>query len=867
MPAMPRIPTPIRSLALMFLCLVGCAGSGNKPPVFNPTPDRTFTVNVPGTIDLLAYDPDGDPLTFSYTLDPPALAAMGAAGAKPSIVPTIPGRAVFAWTPGIADAGMTDQLRYRLTFVVRDNDGAKAELTIALTVVNPGLGPTGLSFVEPPGAGAAVDLTRTACIDMMPVSVRADLVAEGEVELKLAEPVPAAANLYPPDNRKAKHLNWCPTAEQLDKSLTHTLVFEARRQGDDTPVTKRFIVRFKRNAGANCPGEAPRVMHTSSGELRGPLNYDIRATISDDVGFKSPPILSFSAEPLPVGQPVDTSSWQIVEFQSEGEDRYVASIPNLNLLDGERRTLHYVVTATDNDDPEGTGCDHSTESELFALDVVGGASADGQTYGVCASCVADVQCGGPEDHCVPLRGEHFCGRACDQARPCDAGQQCVQTESIDGERASQCVPADGNCGQLCLPDTLDLGGGNETPQAASPMSPGTQEGLSICDLDLDFLRLPIEPGQGITARIRFSNIRGDLDLAMQLPGDPNPFSYQSAAADSDYEEVYEPCAVDGGEALVRVSGYNGARNDYAVDLEVTPGDCNRICTDDAEDQGTGNDRIDDFTVVEQFPYERGDLMICGDDPDYFGFEARAGEIIRVSVAFEHSLGDLDLRLLRTGELLIGQSESYRDVELIEAQAPVDDIYVVAVFGATRSVQNGYILLIEKAEMLGCQTSLQCPQGAYCGGGQCVDARCERFGDCGAEASCVGPRAGLDPAAFGGFCAEYCRSSFECRAELGYACKRFEDFSTACHPAGPGRTGDRCSSHADCEGTDVCLDFVGGYCATAGCTPDDCAPDTVCTALPGGGEVYACLKACEGNGDCRGGYACRPTPEGPMACQP
>ena len=54
-------------------------------------------------------------------------------------------------------------------------------------------------------------------------------------------------------------------------------------------------------------------------------------------------------------------------------DRFKAT--EKDLADAERATVSYVITATDNDDPDGTRCDHSTESALFQFDAVGGGDA------------------------------------------------------------------------------------------------------------------------------------------------------------------------------------------------------------------------------------------------------------------------------------------------------------------------------------------------------------------------------------------------------------------------------------------------------------------------------------------------------------
>lgn len=864
MPAFSFAQRPLAWGSLLAV-LAGCSPNTNRAPSLLPLADVQFNVNVPSSIDILANDPDNDDLSFDFELDPPVATMTQAESALPRVTKTERSRAVFQWTPGIADAGPNDQMVYALTISVSDPDGAEARETLQLRVVNAGLGAASIVFVEPPGAGIAVDLNQTPCIDEMPVSVKADLVEETEIQLSLAEPAPPTANLYPPENRKEKRLSWCPTPEELDRSLSHTLVFQARRDGDDQPVVKRFLVRFKRNAGANCPGAPPTIEHTSPGQLGGPLNYEIVATIEDDVGFKAPPILAFTTDPVGGSGAVDTSGWQVVEMTASGDAQFTASIPNLNLADGETAQISYVITATDNDDPDGTRCDHSTESTVFQFEAVGGGGG-GETYGDCAPCVADAQCGGEADHCVPLLGEYFCAHAC--AGGCGPGLVCMQIVSIDGQDGWQCLPENANCGQVCIADPYDRDASNNDLATATPVSPGRVEGLSICDADVDVFSVPVLAGQAVTARVVFENARGDLDLFMQMPGDAaDDFPYQSANADLDTESVTEPCVPADGDVHLAVVPYQDARNTYALEVEVGAGDCNQMCVDDAADgTPTGNDTLDNFTPVEGVPYDAQGMVICRQDPDFYGFDARAGDVVRAQIDFRHASGDLDLQLFRSEGQAVAESLSYRDVEQIEFVVPAEDIYVLAVFGATRSVSNVYDLTIDIGDSQGCQVTLQCAPGQYCRDGSCQDAACDSPRACGAAAACAPPQACQDPSSFGGICADSCQSSFECRTEVGYACKRFEDFSTGCLPAGPGRTGDRCQSHTDCEGTDICLPLPGGYCASGGCAGDDCAPGTLCAEVPGDCNVPACLKACEGPEDCRAGYTCRPV-SGGMACLP
>ena len=113
-------------------------------------------------------------------------------------------------------------------------------------------------------------------------------------------------------------------------------------------------------------------------------------------------------------------------------------------------------------------------------------------------------------------------------------------------------------------------------------------------------------------------------------------------------------------------------------------------------------------------------------------------------------------------------------------------------------------------------------------------------------------------------------------------------ATLIAPACGKEIGDSCSTNVDCaqDGTRDCdLSQPGGYCTVLGCdelscpseaacvrtfpyefssktcTQDSecgsdqlCLPDGLC--VPRASERRYCERKCGGNGDCRGGYACR-----------
>ncbi|MBU1430761.1 PPC domain-containing protein, partial [Myxococcota bacterium] len=711
----------------------------------------------------------------------------------------------FTWTPGIADAGGEDLRIYQLTFEVVDEHGALDAVTIKVTVVNDGgvIQSTQLRFVEPSGAGMAVDLAESPCVEFN-VKIKADQVPEDEVLLDILPPTPEGATLTPADRpAKEKRFSWCPTPAQLDASLSHLVELAARRLGGDERVIKRFQVRFKREAAVGCPGQPPEIIHTPPTRFEGALNYEITATIRDDVGFKSPPALLYVIDPPQ--DPRDAApafgDWSLVEFYSQGGDVYTASIPNPGLNSGAEASIFYVIIATDNDDPNATRCDHSVESEIFAVEARGG--GESETYGYCHGCVSDDQCGGPDDLCVDLGGAAFCVAACG-AQGCGEGRQCVQIHSVEGRALSQCLPVDMNCGQRCLDDPFDQGARNDDEAHATLIEPGDYAGMTICGEDQDFYRFDIAAGQQVSARITFENLKGDLDMAMALPGARTPeglpaYNYQSLSGDQDIEQVREHCAQESGEVLLWVGPYNHSHNDYDLLIEVGPGECDRFCEDDLFDYEAPNNTPETATSAEPLPFFVEDLVLCPGDVDYFSFHAQAGQLISVGASFTHSEGNLDLALYDEMGGLITGAFGFFDGEILEVEATADGLYTVAVYGATPSASAPYTLWIEAGIPNACEHTLSCPAGTFCDGQSCVEAACTSGVECGAGHLCAAYRVGADPAASGGECVANCAHDLECRVEAEYRCKRFEDFTQACAQAGLGGVGARCTSYQDCDG--------------------------------------------------------------------
>jgi hypothetical protein len=114
---------------------------------------------------------------------------------------------------------------------------------------------------------------------------------------------------------------------------------------------------------------------------------------------------------------------------------------------------------------------------------------------------------------------------------------------------------------------------NDAPESATavPATGGSWDGLRVCPADADVFRVPLSMGQRVTVRATFTHARGDIDVYLFAPGtDDLGHSRPLAGSDGTRDnERFTFTARATGEHLLRVTGYNGAENDYSLAVEIT----------------------------------------------------------------------------------------------------------------------------------------------------------------------------------------------------------------------------------------------------------------------------------------------------------
>ncbi len=619
----PHLPP---ALVIAALVLWGCR-DGGRAPTLEGVADQVAAVGQELVIDLRASDPDGDDLEFDF--------AAGIEGIEnaASITRRPDGTAVFRWTPLSADVG-----EWRFDFLVSDgrhSDSVTVTIDVRLTL-GEGAVPV---FREPLGSGTTLDLASSACLDV-PVVVEDE--DDTEVALAMAPPGIAGASLDQTGGLEGTW-SWCPSKDQL-QSDRYALILTAA-DGEHEPTQKNYLVVLRQTGKPDCPGEAPVIDHTPS-DVASVLDIEVTAEISDDVGLKQAPLLYSGSQEPPT--PIDFGALDVQEMTLVSGDMragsWRATLPNpvASEPEGASATIWYIVSAGDNDDPEGD-CDHLTDAPAggaFRMEVTNPGGTGGA--GPCEPCSADSQCGGADDLCLALGADAagHCAIACDTDADCDAETTCTPAESVDGTLAKQCIPDSGTCDPPdpgCRDDDREDNDALAQAAAQPVLDPDHYTGLVLCEDDDDWYRLVVDAESTVGALVEAG---ADTNVNLGLyDGTGDPLDVAETASSS---EVVEAC-VGPGTYYLRVYAFGNADETYEMLVESTPDSCMSQCVDDDLEP---NDDLDQATIAAVFPrnYAVSDRMICADDDDWYEIELYTGETVVVDATFNHDgpQDDLDL---------------------------------------------------------------------------------------------------------------------------------------------------------------------------------------------------------------------------------
>ncbi len=628
---------------LRWLCvallLIGC-GSGevddNKAPVLGPLSDQVVSVNQPLSFSLLGSDPEGAQLSFSLSTDAEGITR------RATLTPAGSDAAVFSWTPLATDIGT-----HVVGFTV--SDGSKSDSRAVTIEVKSSVGNGVPVFRKPLGTGTTLDLATRKCAE---VQVEVEDPDSPGVTIEEVEPKIAGAELIQ-DSGLTATWQWCPSPAQVQAADVHTLRLSAD-DGDNPKVSKNFVIVLRKPQKANCPGEAPVIVHTPS-DVSGIHDIKITAQVSDDLGIKGEPLLLYSTSDP--GSPADLSKMTQVSLvkqsgsQQAGEWR--GSIPNpvATAPSGTRADVYYILVARDDDDP-AADCDHLTQSPPSGSHHISVTSAaGGGGLALCEPCSADAQCGAANDLCVQLGGAGRCFVACGAGDVCPSGYTCSASAltSESGATARQCVPSSQSCTGPVASCEDDAYEENDSLSAAKNLPMG-DELLVSCPKgdsdDEDWFALDV----GSEGRLSVELLGGtetDLDLALYDAG--GALIARSSKLSS--EELVSACVAPG-KYYARVYAYDLGRNEYILSWSVSPESCGPACSDDGAepDDDASHARLTD---LDSGAYTSDTNAICAYDEDWYRVDLFDGETLHVALSFEQASPqeDLDILLYRGSTLL------------------------------------------------------------------------------------------------------------------------------------------------------------------------------------------------------------------------
>lgn len=811
------------SRGLLALSCFALACDGGAAPTLSPIDPASARVNGELRIDLVVDNPTG--AAIALHVEGPELPSFD----RVTTLSVNPGGGTFTWAPLSSHVGT-----HELTFVLTAPGGGEHDRESVLVEILPADDAAPV-FVRP-GAGGTFDLTTNPCVTF-DVEVRDD--DSETVEIRTRAALPDRATLANEGPKRAR-FDWCPTPDQVAASERWTIPLAAD-DGEHPPVEHDYIVVLRAGpAREGCPGAPPVITLQSpleSERITSGTSFPVAITVTDDRGLRDAPLLYYTfTEPDDLDKP-DVTQLEQLTFHDEGGGAFSARIPSPGLARGEEATIWYLVSATDNDDPTGSLCDHRTDSPLVSFVAVGGETAPG-SLDECIPCTASVECA--SGICAATAGGGRCVDACSGDGMCDEGA-CGATVTVEGGTRAGCGPASEICGGSGGSCTDDPREDDDTPAEATPYTGPIEDG-QICPGDDDYFSVGVPDGNRVTVTIDgFSHAAGDLDLALM---DRAGTILASSASVRDTESV-SYCNGSGGSTFyARVYGYAGSRNGYALRADVAP-DPIGCCTDDAEEDDDTQATARSVSFVSDVAAFDG--VVCPSDDDWIAIPMSGPGRIEVLVTFTHAEGDIDLHLYDPAGARIASSLGTGDDETLDVSVSGGGTYALRVFTYGEGNPGGYLGEITRTLGAGCASTAECPLGTVCASGSCAPDACTSDADCPSGHSCP---SGL-PAGADRRCASACTVNGECRDRE--ACKRFVG-GRGCGATGSGGNGASCGSSTDCGGQRTCVSWPGGYCARASCASnDDCETGTWCVSR---GGLNVCALSCV-SASCREaeGYTC------------
>jgi hypothetical protein len=198
-------------------------------------------------------------------------------------------------------------------------------------------------------------------------------------------------------------------------------------------------------------------------------------------------------------------------------------------------------------------------------------------------------------------------------------------------------------GQACEPDQFEGEGGNNQIELAAPLTPGVYPNTSLCQFDLDYYQVTIEPGHAMEFIAEFNHQAGDIDVRL-LADDGTTELDASRGVRSDRERIFYR-SPNGGTVFVEVRALD--RHALRYDLSLIDHGPYQ-CTPD-EDEGQESNNFHNTATPAQLPEPlRENRSLCAGDVDWYQLTVPANKRVYARTAFEPREAQVAVRFYDSG---------------------------------------------------------------------------------------------------------------------------------------------------------------------------------------------------------------------------
>jgi hypothetical protein len=230
---------------------------------------------------------------------------------------------------------------------------------------------------------------------------------------------------------------------------------------------------------------------------------------------------------------------------------------------------------------------------------------------------------------------------------------------------------------------------NTAAQAQASVVDGTAMEGAVCPGDVDRYRVVASLHDRLTATLALLPGSGAGPLSLQL------LDASDTEVTTTTSGTFTVPNLTAGRYFVAVVGNTAnEQGAYRLSLTLEPGQPSQDpCQDNGLEPNNTSAQATPITLGGSIP-----ARICPMDEDRYAFAVSSAEVVRVSTAFHHANGDLDLSILDAAGGVVASSAGVSDAEVVEVLLQPGD-YVVRVYGF-RDATNPYVLTTAVASCAG-----------------------------------------------------------------------------------------------------------------------------------------------------------------------